>query len=260
MRRTPFRMTASSASASLSDQLDIPVHLHLHETAQEVEESRRDHGVRPFARMQGLGLVNDRLIAVHMTQLTDGEIAACARGGRVGGALPGIQSETGFGFLPGGKTAARRRQSRDRHRRLRFQQRPRHVRRDCAPRRCWRKPSPTMPAPSMPPTRCARPRSTARARSGWTIASVRSNPASRPTWRRCEWIAGDPTALSSRLATGIRCIAATGQRCLDRRPSQTGGRRIVRHRCRCGTGQSRALAGTHRRIRLVRSRGKQDQP
>ena len=65
----------------LSDHLDLPVHLHLHETAQEVEESRREHGARPFARMQSLGLVNDHLIAVHMTQLTDAEIAACAEAG-----------------------------------------------------------------------------------------------------------------------------------------------------------------------------------
>ncbi len=65
----------------LSDQLDLPVHLHLHETAQEVEESRHEHGQRPFARMQALGLVNDHLIAVHMTQLGDGEIAACAEAG-----------------------------------------------------------------------------------------------------------------------------------------------------------------------------------
>jgi len=65
----------------LSDQLDIPVHLHLHETAHEVEEARRERGARPFARMQALGLVNDHLIAVHMTQLTDAEIAACAEAG-----------------------------------------------------------------------------------------------------------------------------------------------------------------------------------
>ena len=65
----------------LSDQLDLPVHLHLHETAHEVEQAKREHGARPFARMQALGLVNDHLIAVHMTQLTEVEIAACAEAG-----------------------------------------------------------------------------------------------------------------------------------------------------------------------------------
>jgi len=65
----------------LSDQLDIPVHLHLHETAREVEDEKAKTGLRPFQRLQKLGLVNDRLIAVHMTQLSEGEIAACAGAG-----------------------------------------------------------------------------------------------------------------------------------------------------------------------------------
>jgi len=65
----------------LADQLDIPVHLHLHETAQEVADGKREHGVRPFARVKALGLVNERLLAVHMTQLTEQEIADCAAAG-----------------------------------------------------------------------------------------------------------------------------------------------------------------------------------
>ncbi|HTA66579.1 MAG TPA: TRZ/ATZ family hydrolase, partial [Xanthomonadaceae bacterium] len=65
----------------LSDQLDIPVHCHVHETAHEVEESHGLHGMRQIARLDRLGVVNDRLIAVHMTQLTDGEIALCASRG-----------------------------------------------------------------------------------------------------------------------------------------------------------------------------------
>lgn len=65
----------------LADQLDLPVHLHLHETAQEVAQSQDKHGQRPIARMDRLGLLNDRLIAVHMTQLTDAEIALCAERG-----------------------------------------------------------------------------------------------------------------------------------------------------------------------------------
>ena len=65
----------------LADQLYVPVHLHLHETAHEVDEARRTLGARPFARMQALGIVNDHLIAVHMTQLNDAEIAACADAG-----------------------------------------------------------------------------------------------------------------------------------------------------------------------------------
>ena len=84
----------------LSDQLDVPVHLHLHETAQEVEESRRQHGMRPFARMQALGLVNDHLIAVHMTQLSDAEVAACAEAGVSVVHCPESNLKLASGFCP----------------------------------------------------------------------------------------------------------------------------------------------------------------
>ena len=50
------------------------VHTHLHETKKEVEDSLNDHKDRPFARLDKLGVVNERLIAVHMTQLTQEEI------------------------------------------------------------------------------------------------------------------------------------------------------------------------------------------
>ena len=65
----------------LSDQLDLPVHLHLHETADEINDSLRDFGMRPFARLKQIGMVNERLIAVHMTQLTEAEIHECAANG-----------------------------------------------------------------------------------------------------------------------------------------------------------------------------------
>jgi 5-methylthioadenosine/S-adenosylhomocysteine deaminase len=87
----------------LSDQLDIPVHLHTHETAQEVEDSKRDHGIRPFQRLQSLGIVNDRLIAVHMTQLTDAEIAACAEAGVSVVHCPESNLKLASGFCPAEK-------------------------------------------------------------------------------------------------------------------------------------------------------------
>ena len=83
-----------------SDQLDIPVHLHLHETAHEIEEERKKSGLRPFQRLQRLGLVNDRLIAVHMTQVTEGEIAACASAGVSVVHCPESNLKLASGFCP----------------------------------------------------------------------------------------------------------------------------------------------------------------
>lgn len=65
----------------LADELDIPVHMHVHETEQEVRDSEAQHGMRPLARLRRLGLVNPLLTAVHMTQLTDHEIEECAEAG-----------------------------------------------------------------------------------------------------------------------------------------------------------------------------------
>ncbi len=84
----------------LSDQLDIPVHLHLHETAQEVEDEKAKSGLRPFQRLQQLGVVNDRLIAVHMTQLSDGEIATCAAEGVSVVHCPESNLKLASGFCP----------------------------------------------------------------------------------------------------------------------------------------------------------------
>ncbi|MCH6484394.1 TRZ/ATZ family hydrolase [Pseudoxanthomonas sp. LH2527] len=84
----------------LSDQLDVPVHLHLHETAQEVEQSLEKHGQRPIARLDRLGLFNDRLIAIHMTQLTEAEIHLCAERGVSVVHCPESNLKLASGFCP----------------------------------------------------------------------------------------------------------------------------------------------------------------
>ena len=84
----------------LSDQLDVPVHVHVHETAQEVEDSKKEHGVRPLQRLTGLGIVNDHLIAVHMTQLTETEIAQCAEAGVSVVHCPESNLKLASGFCP----------------------------------------------------------------------------------------------------------------------------------------------------------------
>ncbi len=87
----------------LADQLDLPVHLHTHETAQEVAQSQTQYGQRPLARLDRLGLVNDRLIAVHMTQLSDAEIVLCAERGVSVVHCPESNLKLASGFCPIGK-------------------------------------------------------------------------------------------------------------------------------------------------------------
>ena len=90
----------------LADQLDIPVHCHVHETAQEVAESQERHGQRPLARLDRLGLVNDRLIAVHMTALDQAEIELCAQRGVSVVHCPESNLKLASGFCPVGKLRA----------------------------------------------------------------------------------------------------------------------------------------------------------
>ncbi len=63
---------------TLADELDTPIHMHVHETAAEVQRAIEQHGKRPLERLDDLGLVNPLLSAVHMTQLTDAEIELLA--------------------------------------------------------------------------------------------------------------------------------------------------------------------------------------
>jgi 5-methylthioadenosine/S-adenosylhomocysteine deaminase len=66
---------------TLADELELPIHIHLHETLHEVEQAQTQNGQRPLQRLYDLGLVNPSLIAVHMTQLTDEEISLFAESG-----------------------------------------------------------------------------------------------------------------------------------------------------------------------------------
>jgi len=60
--------------AVLAEELDIPIHMHIHETSDEIEQSINQYGKRPLERLSDLGLLSSRLIAVHMTQLEQNEI------------------------------------------------------------------------------------------------------------------------------------------------------------------------------------------
>ncbi|MGH8399734.1 MAG: TRZ/ATZ family hydrolase [Gammaproteobacteria bacterium] len=66
---------------TLADELDVPVQMHVHETSGEIEQSLKQYGKRPLARLQELGLLTPNLMAVHMTQLTDEEITSLAETG-----------------------------------------------------------------------------------------------------------------------------------------------------------------------------------
>ncbi len=67
--------------ATLAAQLDLPIHIHIHETHHEIDESIRQYGVRPIERLRRMGLLDPRLIAVHAVHLTPDEIALLVANG-----------------------------------------------------------------------------------------------------------------------------------------------------------------------------------
>lgn len=68
-------------AAMLAEELDIAIHMHIHENAQEISDALRTTGLRPLTRLKQLELLGPRLQGVHMTQLLDDEIPLLARHG-----------------------------------------------------------------------------------------------------------------------------------------------------------------------------------
>ncbi|MHC8441491.1 MAG: TRZ/ATZ family hydrolase [Candidatus Eutrophobiaceae bacterium] len=79
----PYTVSAAPLKriAALADELDVPVHMHVHETEDEVRQGLKEFGKRPLQWLDELGLVNERLVAVHATQLEPLEIELLARQG-----------------------------------------------------------------------------------------------------------------------------------------------------------------------------------
>jgi 5-methylthioadenosine/S-adenosylhomocysteine deaminase len=84
----------------LSDELEIPMHMHVHEIAYEVEQAVSETGHRPLHRLNDLGLINPGFIAVHMTQISEQEIELMANTGAHIVHCPESNLKLASGFCP----------------------------------------------------------------------------------------------------------------------------------------------------------------
>lgn len=64
-----------------AEQLDLPIHLHVQETQDEIVQSLQQHHQRPIQRLHHLGLLGANLIAVHAVHLQEDEMGLLARQG-----------------------------------------------------------------------------------------------------------------------------------------------------------------------------------
>ena len=84
----------------LADELEIPIHMHVHETRDEITQGISRHGNRPIERLQQLGLISPALTAVHMTQLEAEEIDLFAESGASVVHCPESNLKLASGFCP----------------------------------------------------------------------------------------------------------------------------------------------------------------
>jgi 5-methylthioadenosine/S-adenosylhomocysteine deaminase len=84
----------------LAEELDVPIHTHVHETRAEIEQGIAQHGVRPLERLRRLGLVGPRLIAVHAVHLEDIELDLMAREGVSVAHCPSSNLKLASGIAP----------------------------------------------------------------------------------------------------------------------------------------------------------------
>jgi 5-methylthioadenosine/S-adenosylhomocysteine deaminase len=86
--------------ATYAGELELPIHIHVHETADEVGQSLSQHGMRPVERLRRLGLLGPGLIAVHAVHLDATEIEALARYGSHVAHCPSSNLKLASGIAP----------------------------------------------------------------------------------------------------------------------------------------------------------------
>lgn len=83
-----------------AEELDIAITMHIHETEDEIAQNIKHSGIRPLERLKALGMLSPRLIAVHMTQLTEQEMGWCADAGVHIAHCPESNLKLASGFCP----------------------------------------------------------------------------------------------------------------------------------------------------------------
>lgn len=98
----PYTVSDKTFSSILTyaEQLNTPIHTHLHESQDEIRINLESNGVRPIERLHQLGLLSPNLIAVHMVHLTDHEIKLVHQYGCSVAHCPSSNMKLASGFAP----------------------------------------------------------------------------------------------------------------------------------------------------------------
>ncbi|MDZ4316535.1 MAG: TRZ/ATZ family hydrolase [Azonexus sp.] len=85
---------------TLSAQLNLPIHCHIHETKHEVEESHLQYQQSPIERLKQLGLLGPGFTGVHGVHLTEDELELIADTGCSIAHCPTSNLKLASGFAP----------------------------------------------------------------------------------------------------------------------------------------------------------------
>ena len=98
----PYTCTAEilRACAELAVEYDVPLHIHLAETAQEVEDSRRAHGMPVVPWVKKQGIFGAKVLAAHCVHVDEGEIRALKNFGAGVAHNPTSNLKLGAGIAP----------------------------------------------------------------------------------------------------------------------------------------------------------------
>jgi 5-methylthioadenosine/S-adenosylhomocysteine deaminase len=100
----PYTVSDTSFANVLTyaEQLNVPIHMHVHETRDEIDQSMAQYGVRPIERLARLGLLGPNFIAVHAVHLEPEEITLLAQQGCHVAHCPSSNLKLASGFSPVG--------------------------------------------------------------------------------------------------------------------------------------------------------------
>ncbi len=84
----------------VAGELNLPIHIHVHETLTEIENALNQSGQRPLARLAKLGLLSPKLMAVHATHLNQEDINLLAETGTHIIHCPESNLKLASGFCP----------------------------------------------------------------------------------------------------------------------------------------------------------------
>ncbi|MDR0634601.1 MAG: TRZ/ATZ family hydrolase [Azoarcus sp.] len=87
-------------AACLAAELDLPIHIHVHETADEIADSLATHGARPLTRLERLGLLGPNLTAVHAVHADARDLALLAHHGCSVAHCPSSNMKLASGIAP----------------------------------------------------------------------------------------------------------------------------------------------------------------